>query len=239
MKIILLDKIQRLGEIGDVVEVNSGYARNFLIPQKKAAFASEKNIAEVEAKKDELAAMSADILTKAQSRAKDIEGSECEILVPVTEEGALYGSVGTREISEAFTAKDIEIDKSEIQLPDGPIKEINQKTDIKITYENIKRGRTVTGLTFTVKAKPTKKKGQEGLNQNNEDRDIPPLTVKQIDRFAPLLANYSPFGSYAPSGKSTQEVISWLHTQLRDEAFLKTHKKHLLAIGYTFPKQKS
>ena len=72
MKIILLDKIQRLGEIGDVVEVNSGYARNFLIPQKKAAFASEKNIAEVEAKKDVLAAMSADILTKAQSRAKDI-----------------------------------------------------------------------------------------------------------------------------------------------------------------------
>ena len=67
--------------------------------------------------------MSADILVKAQSRAKDIEGSECEILVPVTEEGALYGSVGTREISEAFTSKNIEIDKSEIQLPDGPIKE--------------------------------------------------------------------------------------------------------------------
>ena len=123
MKIILLDKIQRLGEIGDVVEVNSGYARNYLIPQKKAAFASEKNIAEVEAKKDKLAEMSADILVKAQSRAKDIEGSKCEILVPVTEEGALYGSVGTREISEAFTSKNIEIDKSEIQLPDGPIKE--------------------------------------------------------------------------------------------------------------------
>ena len=123
MKIILLDKIQRLGEIGDVVEVNSGYARNFLIPQKKAAFASEKNIAEVESKKDELAAMSEDLLTKAQARGKEIEGSECEILVPVTEEGALYGSVGTREISEAFSSKDISIDKSEVQLPDGPIKE--------------------------------------------------------------------------------------------------------------------
>ena len=85
MKIILLDKIQRLGEIGDVVDVNSGYARNFLIPQKKAAFASQKNIADVEAKKDELAAMSEDALTQAESRAKDIEGSECEILVPVTE----------------------------------------------------------------------------------------------------------------------------------------------------------
>ena len=123
MKIILLDRIQRLGEIGDIVEVNSGYARNFLIPQKKAAFASEKNISEVEARKDELAAMSEDILTNAKARAKDIDGSECEILVPVTEEGALYGSVGTREISEAFSNMDVIIDKSEVQLPEGPIKE--------------------------------------------------------------------------------------------------------------------
>ena len=123
MKIILLDKIQRLGEIGDIVEVNSGYARNFLIPQKKAAFASESNIAEVESKKDELAAMSEDILTQAKARAESIESSECEIFVPVTEEGALYGSVGTREISEAFTLKDIAIDKSEVQLPEGPLKE--------------------------------------------------------------------------------------------------------------------
>ena len=124
MKIILLDKIQRLGEIGDVVEVNSGYARNFLIPQKKAAFASDKNIAEVEAKKDELAAISEDVLTQAKARAKDLEGSNCEILVPVTEEGALYGSVGTRDISEAFISNQIQIDKSEVQLPDGPLKEI-------------------------------------------------------------------------------------------------------------------
>ena len=124
MKIILLDKIQRLGEIGDVVEVNSGYARNFLIPQKKAAFASDKNIADVEAKKDELAAASADQLTRAEARSEEIKGSVCEITVPVTEEGALYGSVGTREISDAFTAINIEIDKSEVQLPYGPIKEI-------------------------------------------------------------------------------------------------------------------
>lgn len=123
MKIILLDKIQRLGEIGDIVEVNSGYARNFLIPQKKAAFASDKNIKEVEARKEELAAASADLLTQAQGRSESIEGSSCEIFVPVTEEGSLYGSVGTREISEAFIESGVEIDKSEVQLPDGPIKE--------------------------------------------------------------------------------------------------------------------
>ena len=126
MKIILLDKIQRLGEIGDIVDVNSGYARIFLIPHKIAAFASEINIAEVESKKDELAAMSEDALTKAQARANELEGSECEILVPVTEEGALYGSVGTREISEAFINNQIQIDKSEVQLPEGPLKETGE-----------------------------------------------------------------------------------------------------------------
>ena len=123
MKIILLDRIQRLGEIGDVVDVKSGYARNFLIPQKKAAFASEKNIAEVESRKGELAAASADALAQAQGRAEAMEGAACEIKVPVTEEGALYGSVGTREIADAFVASEINVDKSEVQLPDGPIKE--------------------------------------------------------------------------------------------------------------------
>ena len=123
MKIILLDRIQRLGEIGDVVDVKSGYARNFLIPQKKAAFASEKNIAEVESRKGELAAASADALAQAQGRAEAMEGASCEIKVPGTEERALYGSVGTREIADALVASEINVDKSEVQLPDGPIKE--------------------------------------------------------------------------------------------------------------------
>ena len=83
----------------------------------------KKNIAEVESRKDELAAASADALAQAQGRAATIEGASCEIKVPVTEEGALYGSVGTREIADAFVAIDINIDKSEVQLPDGPIKE--------------------------------------------------------------------------------------------------------------------
>ncbi len=140
MKIILLDKIQRLGEIGDIVDVNSGYARNFLIPQKKAAFASDKNIAEVEAKKDELAAISEDVLIQAEARAKNLEGSECEILVPVTEEGALYGSVGTREISEAFMKGEIQIDKSEVQLPDGPLKETGEYSIVISVHPEVSVG---------------------------------------------------------------------------------------------------
>ncbi len=126
MKIILLDKIQKLGGIGDVVDVSSGYARNFLIPKKKAMFASEDNLKYVESRKSELAAASADEMAKAQGLADSISGSKVEIKVQVTEEGALYGSVGTREISDAFSAIDLDVDKSVVQLPEGPLKELGE-----------------------------------------------------------------------------------------------------------------
>ena len=126
MKIILLDKIQKLGDIGDVADVSSGYARNFLIPKKKAMFASDENLKYVESKKSELAAASADEMANAQGLADSISGSKVEIKVQVTEEGALYGSVGTREISEAFSAINLSVDKSVVQLPHGPLKELGE-----------------------------------------------------------------------------------------------------------------
>jgi large subunit ribosomal protein L9 len=126
MKIILLDKIIRLGDIGDVVNVKSGFARNFLIPQKKAMFANDENIKIVEAKKAELAAESEDLKVKAQAAADSISGKEILIKVSVSEEGTMYGSIGTREIEEACQQADIQIDKSQIQLPEGPIKEIGE-----------------------------------------------------------------------------------------------------------------
>ena len=114
MKIILLDKIHKLGEIGDVVDVSAGYARNFLISQKKGMFASDENLKYVESKKSELAAASADV--------------KVEIKVPVTEEGTLYGSVGTREISDAFGEIGHTVDKSVVQLPDGALKELGENS---------------------------------------------------------------------------------------------------------------
>jgi large subunit ribosomal protein L9 len=126
MKVILLDKIIRLGDIGDVVNVKSGFARNFLIPQKKAMFANDENIKIVEAKKAELAAESEDLKVKAQAAADSISGKEILIKVSVSEEGTMYGSIGTREIEEACQQADIQIDKSQIQLPEGPIKEIGE-----------------------------------------------------------------------------------------------------------------
>lgn len=124
MKIILTDKILKLGEIGDVVEVSSGYARNFLIPKKKAMFASEDNLKYVESKKAELAAASEDEIANAQGKADAVSGAKASIKVQVTEEGALYGSVGTREISDAFNELEHDIDKSFVQLPNGPLKEL-------------------------------------------------------------------------------------------------------------------
>ena len=118
MKVILLDKIIRLGDIGDVVNVKSGFARNFLIPQKKAMFANDENIKIVEAKKAELAAESEDLKVKAQAAADSVSGKEIVIKVSVSEEGTMYGSIGTREIEEACQQADIQIDKSQIQLPE-------------------------------------------------------------------------------------------------------------------------
>ena len=126
MKVILLDKIIRLGDIGDVVNVKSGFARNFLIPQKKAMFANDENIKIVEAKKAELAAESEDLKVKAQAAADSVSDKEIVIKVSVSEEGTMYGSIGTREIEEACQQADIQIDKSQIQLPEGPIKEIGE-----------------------------------------------------------------------------------------------------------------
>ena len=124
MKIILLDKIPNLGDIADVVEVNSGYARNFLIPQKKAMFASKNNLEYVAERKAELAAASADEVSRAEAKATQLKDQSVEIKVPVTDEGAMYGSVGTREISEAFGVIEHVVDKSAVQLPDGPLKEL-------------------------------------------------------------------------------------------------------------------
>ena len=126
MKVILLDKIIRLGDIGDVVNVKSGFARNFLIPQKKAMFANDENIKIVEAKRAELAAESEDLKVKAQAAADSVSGKEIVIKVSVSEEGTMYGSIGTREIEEVCQQADIQIDKSQIQLPEGPIKEIGE-----------------------------------------------------------------------------------------------------------------
>lgn len=126
MQIILLEKIVNLGNLGDLVNVKSGYARNYLVPQGLATVATKDNIKLFEERRLELEKASADKLQAAQARASELEGQTVEIASRASDEGKLFGSVGVIEISEAFAAKDLEINKSEIQLPEGPIKLVGE-----------------------------------------------------------------------------------------------------------------
>jgi len=126
MQVILLEKIVNLGNLGDLVTVKPGFARNYLVPQGLATVATEANIKSFEERRQELEKASADKLQAAQARAKELEGQTVEIAGRASDEGRLFGSVGLVEISEAFSAKGLELNKSEIQLPDGPIKMVGE-----------------------------------------------------------------------------------------------------------------
>ena len=126
MNVILLDKVENLGAVGDLVTVKSGYGRNYLIPSGKAALATPANIKEIELRRDELEKQAAQELSNAKSRAELIKGMELIIPANVTAEGKLYGSVGPVDITNGFEKVGVEISKSEIRMPDGPIQEIGE-----------------------------------------------------------------------------------------------------------------
>lgn len=126
MQVILLEKVRGLGNLGDCVEVKPGYGRNFLIPQKKAVFATKENQAAFEARRSELEKNAAQSLAKAQERAAKFADVSVTIAAQASDEGKLYGSVGANEIFEAVQEKGLEISKREIQLPEGPIYSIGE-----------------------------------------------------------------------------------------------------------------
>lgn len=130
MQVILLEKIVNLGNLGDLVNVKPGYARNYLVPQGLATIATESNIKAFEERRQELEKASADKLQSAQARAKELTGQSVEIASLASDEGKLFGSVGVIEIAEAFSAKGLDLAKSEVQLPEGPLKIIG---DYEIT----------------------------------------------------------------------------------------------------------
>ena len=126
MQVILLEKIKNLGNLGDCVNVKPGYGRNFLIPQKKALFATDKNLAEFELKRAELEKLAKKSLTEAQKRADLLSAIVLNIVAQASEEGVLYGSVGVNELKAALLAKGCEVSRREILLTDGPFHVIGQ-----------------------------------------------------------------------------------------------------------------
>ena len=127
MEVILLENIGNLGGLGDKVDVKSGYGRNYLIPQGKAVPATANNLAEFETRRAELEAAAAETRTAAETRAAAInELGLISIPANAGEEGKLFGSIGTRDIAEALTAAGCEVDKSEVRLPEGALRDLGE-----------------------------------------------------------------------------------------------------------------
>jgi len=122
MEIILLEKVQNLGDLGDLVEVKAGYARNYLIPHGKATFATEQSKAEFQKHRKVLESAAAQRLEEARLRARQMEGLVLEISRKASEEGKLFGSVSTVDIADAVTGRGMVLGKSEIHLDEGALK---------------------------------------------------------------------------------------------------------------------
>ncbi len=124
MQVILLERVQSLGELGDAVKVKPGYARNYLIPQGKAVIATARNIAEFEARRAELERQEAEALAVVQARADALEGVEVTLARKAGEEGKLFGSVGPQDIADALTAVGAAVARHEVRLPHDTLRQV-------------------------------------------------------------------------------------------------------------------
>jgi large subunit ribosomal protein L9 len=126
MEVILLESVQKLGELGDKVTVKSGYGRNFLIPQKKAVPATAENLQQFEERRADLEAVAGEKLSIAKNRAKKVDELSITITTKAGEEGKLFGSITVRDVAEACEAAGVKLEKSEVRLPDGPFRELGE-----------------------------------------------------------------------------------------------------------------
>ncbi|MHC9509777.1 50S ribosomal protein L9 [Kangiella sp. M94] len=128
MNVILLEKIRNLGDLGDSVTVAAGYGRNFLIPQGKAVPATKDNLKHFEERRAELQAAADEKFAKAQARAEQLAGLSVTITANAGDEGKLFGSVGTADIADAVTAQGVELQKKEVRMPEGAIRQTGEFT---------------------------------------------------------------------------------------------------------------
>lgn len=126
MEVILLEKVANLGSLGDKVKVKAGYGRNFLLPYGKAVPATADNLKAFEERRAELEKAAAEKQAEAQARAEKLEGASVTITSKAGEEGKLFGSIGVRDIADAITATGTEVEKSEVRLPEGPLRVVGE-----------------------------------------------------------------------------------------------------------------
>lgn len=146
MQIILLEKVVNLGSLGDVVKVKDGFARNFLIPQGKAKRANEKNLAEFQARRAELEKKQSDELSAAQARAAKLSGMMVQVTQKAGDDGRLFGSVTNSDIVDALRAQGFDVTKSEVRLPNGPLKQIGDFPVTLALYHDVTADITVSVL---------------------------------------------------------------------------------------------
>jgi len=126
MNVILLEKVGKLGTIGDQVSVKAGYGRNFLLPKGKAISATVANIAEFETRRADLESAAAEKKTAAEARAAQLAELEVTIEATAGDEGKLFGSLGARDLAAAITAAGVEVSKAEVKLPEGTLREVGE-----------------------------------------------------------------------------------------------------------------
>jgi large subunit ribosomal protein L9 len=144
MQIILMDKVVNLGNLGDVVKVKDGYARNFLIPTGRARRASQANMEAFAAQKAELERIAAEKLADAQARAGKLEGGSVKISQKAGVDGRLFGSITNADIADALKAQGHEVLKAEVRLPDGPFKAIGEYPVVVALHTDVTANITVT-----------------------------------------------------------------------------------------------
>ena len=171
MEVILKEDIKNLGVIGDVVSVKPGYGRNFLVPQGKAVFATAENLKQLEFQKEELKQKQEQELSILREKSQNFEGLKLTIEANVTEEGTLYGSIGTIDIVNAANEKGIELERSYINMPDGPIKTIGSHEVELLFHPEIQVMITLEVMGGEVAIKNTLDSEQEEDNINEENTD--------------------------------------------------------------------
>jgi len=136
VEVILLEKVRNLGALGDIVSVKAGYGRNFLIPQGKASSATAANKAKFEVRRAELEKIAAEGIQAAQARKQAVlELGVITLNVKAGDEGKLFGSIGTRDLAAAITAAGVDVDKSEVHLPSGVLRQAGEY-DIEVEFHS-------------------------------------------------------------------------------------------------------
>lgn len=136
MQVILLQRVVNLGKLGETVDVKAGYGRNYLIPQGKALPATEANLAKFEARRAELEALEAEELAAANARAEALTDVNVIMRAKSGDEGKLFGSIGARDIADALTKSGLEVDRSEVKMPEGAFRQVGEyKVTIQLHHD--------------------------------------------------------------------------------------------------------